>query len=96
MRSQDEARFPIAPTLVQTLGVKGHRPTVGTWDNKDKVYAFASVNCITGKLTAPQVQSPTEQRRKRPRATPSRCSAPLPVTCATWGACIPPVAFPRS
>jgi hypothetical protein len=36
--SQDEARFPLVPTLRATLGVKGHRPTVGTWDNKDQVY----------------------------------------------------------
>jgi DDE superfamily endonuclease len=34
--SQDEARFPLVPTLRATLGVKGHRPTVGTWDNKDR------------------------------------------------------------
>jgi hypothetical protein len=34
--SQDEARFPLVPTLRATLGVKGHRPTIGTRDNKDK------------------------------------------------------------
>ena len=28
--SQDEARFPMVPTLGATLGVKGHRPRVGT------------------------------------------------------------------
>ena len=32
--SQDEARFPMVPTLTATLGVKGHRPVVGTWDCK--------------------------------------------------------------
>ncbi len=32
--SQDEARFPMVPTLTATLGVKGHRPVVGTRDNK--------------------------------------------------------------
>jgi hypothetical protein len=32
--SQDEARFPLVPTLRATLGVKGYRPRVGTWDNK--------------------------------------------------------------
>jgi hypothetical protein len=35
--SQDEARFPLVPTLRTTLGVKGHRPLVGTWDHKDLV-----------------------------------------------------------
>lgn len=48
--SQDEARFPLVPTLGRTLGVKGHRPKVGTWDNKDKVYAFGALNLVTGKL----------------------------------------------
>ena len=33
--SQDEARFPLVPTVCATLGVKGQRPVVGTWDNKD-------------------------------------------------------------
>lgn len=40
--SQDEARFPMVPTLGATLGVKGHRPTAGTRDCKDLLYAFAS------------------------------------------------------
>jgi hypothetical protein len=37
MLSQDEARLPLVPTLRATLGVKGQRPMVGTWDNKDLV-----------------------------------------------------------
>jgi hypothetical protein len=32
--SQDEARFPMVPMLTATLGLKGQRPEVGTWDNK--------------------------------------------------------------
>jgi transposase len=36
--SQDEARFQMAPTLRATLGVKGHRPVVGTRDCKDVLY----------------------------------------------------------
>lgn len=38
-------------------------PTIGTWDNK--VYAFTSVNCITGKRASRLVQSRTAQRRKK-------------------------------
>jgi hypothetical protein len=34
--SQDEARWPLVPTLHATLGVKGYRPMVGTWDHKDR------------------------------------------------------------
>ena len=47
--SQDEARFPLVPTLRATLGVKGFRPVVGTWDNKDLVYCFAALNLISGQ-----------------------------------------------
>jgi hypothetical protein len=46
--SQDEARFPLVPTLRATLGVKGYRPTVGTWDHQDQVYCVAALNGVTG------------------------------------------------
>lgn len=48
--SQDEARFPMVPTLAATLGVKGHRPVVGTWDNKDVLFVFAVLNLVSGLL----------------------------------------------
>ena len=34
------------PTLTATLGVKGHRPVVGTWDCKHLLYAFAVVSLV--------------------------------------------------
>lgn len=40
----------MVPTLCRTLGVKGHRPVVGTWDCKDMLYVFASVNVVTAAL----------------------------------------------
>jgi transposase len=40
----------MVPTLCATLGVKGHRPVVGTRDDKDLLHVFASVNCLTGRL----------------------------------------------
>jgi hypothetical protein len=48
--AQDEARCPMVPTLCATLGVKGHRPVVGTRDDKDLLHVFASVNCVDGRL----------------------------------------------
>jgi hypothetical protein len=60
LSSQDEARFPLVPTLHTTLGVKGHRPVVGTWDNKDLVYSFAALNVVTGQLTTRLVESPAK------------------------------------
>jgi transposase len=57
--SQDEARFPMVPTLCRTLGVKGHRPVVGTWDNKHLLYVFASVNVVSCALHTDTVESCT-------------------------------------
>ena len=62
--SQDEARFPLVPTLRATLGVKGYRPTVGTWDNKDQVYCFAALNVVTGQLTTRLLEQPARSKAK--------------------------------
>ena len=64
MLSQDEARFPLVPTLHTTLGVKGHRPVGGTWDNKDLVYSFAALNVVTGHLTTRLVESSATTKRR--------------------------------
>jgi transposase len=61
--SQDEARFPLVPTLRATLGLKGHRPRVGTWDNKDQVYCFAALNLVSGRLTTRLLDSPARRAR---------------------------------
>jgi transposase len=62
--SQDEARFPLVPTLRTTLGVKGHRPLVGTWDNKDQVYCLAALNLVTGQLTTRLLEQPARSKAK--------------------------------
>jgi DDE superfamily endonuclease len=62
--SQDEARFPLVPTLHATLGVKGHRPMVGTWDNKDLVYCFSTLNFVTGQLTTRVLEQPARSKAK--------------------------------
>jgi transposase len=61
--SQDEARFPMVPTLSATLGVKGFRPTVGTRDCKDLLYVFAAVDTVTGGLHTNTVESPARAKR---------------------------------
>ena len=60
--SQDEARFPLVPTLHTTLGVKGYRPMVGTWDNKDQVYCLAALNLGTGQLTTRLLEQPARNK----------------------------------
>jgi transposase len=62
--SQDEARFPMVPTLQATLGVKGHRPTAGTLDCKDLLYVFAVVNLISGSLHSNTLESPKDAKKK--------------------------------
>jgi transposase len=62
--SQDEARFPMVPTLCATLGVKGHRPTVGTRDCKDLLYVFAVVNVVTAAVHANTLESPKDAKKR--------------------------------
>ncbi len=45
----------MVPTLRTTLGVKGHRPVVGTLDDKRAVYVFGAINVVGGRLTTRQV-----------------------------------------
>jgi transposase len=42
----------MVPTLAATLGVKGHRPVVGTRDDKDVLFVFAVLNVVSGLLHA--------------------------------------------
>jgi len=62
--SQDEARFPMVPTLAAALGVKGHRPQVGTRDCKDVLYVFAVLNLVSGALHANTHESLRAANRK--------------------------------
>ena len=62
--SQDEARFPLVPTLHATLGVKGYRPMVGTWDNKEQVDCLAALNLVTGQLTTRVLEQPARSKTK--------------------------------
>jgi transposase len=62
--SQDEARFPMVPTLTATLGLKGRRPEVGTWDNKGLLYVLAVVNLVTAAVHANTLACPKDAKRK--------------------------------
>jgi hypothetical protein len=62
--SRDDARFSMVPALCRTLGVKGHRPTIGTRDCKDLVYVFAVVNVVTAAIHANPPESPKDAARR--------------------------------
>lgn len=54
----------MVPTLAATLGVKGHRPTVGTRDCKDLLYVLAVVNLVTAAVHANTLESPKNAKAK--------------------------------
>jgi transposase len=62
--SQDEARFPMVPTLTATLGVKGHRPVVGTRDCKDLLYVLAVVNLVSAAVHANTLESAKDAKKR--------------------------------
>jgi transposase len=54
----------MVPTLTATLGVKGHRPAVGTWDCKHLLYVFAVVNLVTAAVHSNLVDSPKDATKR--------------------------------
>jgi hypothetical protein len=54
----------MVPTLSATLGVKGHRPTVGTRDGKDLLYVFAVVNLVSAAVHANTLESPKDAKKR--------------------------------
>ena len=70
--SQDEARFPMVPTLTATHGVKGHRPLVPTRDCKDLLYVFAVINLVTAALHRNTLASPQDAKRHTGRSKTAR------------------------
>lgn len=55
----------MVPTLAATLGVKGHRPVVGTRDCKDVLYVFAVLNLVSGAIHANTLESLQKENRKK-------------------------------
>ena len=53
----------MVPTLTATLGVKGHRPTVGTRDCKDLLYVFAVVNLVSATVHSNTLESPKNAKK---------------------------------
>ena len=68
----DAARFPLLPTGRATLGVQGHRPTVGTWENTDHVSCFAALTVVTGPLTTPLREQPARSTVQTGQRTQQR------------------------
>jgi transposase len=54
----------MVPTLQATLGVKGHRPTAPTRDNKDLLYILAVVNLVSAAVHSNSLESPKDAKKK--------------------------------
>ena len=77
--SQDEARFPLVPTLCTTLGVKGQRPLGGPGDNKDLVSCCAALTLVTGQVTTRWLAHPSPSTATTGRSKPQRLQAAFAV-----------------
>jgi transposase len=62
----------MVPTLAATLGVKGHRPTVGTRDCKDLLYLFCVVNLISAAIHSNTLESPKDAKTKTGKSKTTR------------------------
>jgi transposase len=91
--SQDEARFPMVPTLGATLCVKGQRPVVGTRDYKDLLYVYAVVNVLTASLHCNTLESPAGPSRRPARARSGGCRRRSPPTRGTSPDCTLPTSI---
>ena len=93
--SQDEARFPMVPTLAATLGVKGHRPTVGTRDCKDLLYLLAVVNLATAAVHSNTLESPKDAKKRTGKAKTRRLQEAFAAHLRHVGRAYPSERHPR-
>jgi hypothetical protein len=93
--SQDEARFPMVPTLAAALGVKGHRPTVGTRDCKDLLYVLAVVNLVTAAVHSNTLESPKSAKKKTGLSKTRRMQGAFADHLRHIGRVYPPEKYPR-
>jgi hypothetical protein len=93
--SQDEARFPMVPTLTATLGVKGHRPLVGTRDNKDLLYVFAVVNLVNAAVHANTLESPQNATKRTGQSKTRRLQEAFAAHLRHVGRVYPRQRYPR-
>src|SRR5215470_1983424 len=59
-----EIQLPICVHCHVANSMKGYRPIVGTWDNKDQVYCLTALNVVTGQLTTRLLEQPARSKAK--------------------------------
>jgi len=85
----------MVPTLAATLGVKGHRPVVGTRDCKDVLYVFAVLNVVSGALHTTTLESRQAANRKSGESKTRRMQRAFAEHLRHVGRMYPEEKFPR-
>ena len=85
----------MVPTLAATLGVKGHRPTVGTRDCKDLLYVLAVVNLVTAAVHANTLESPKDAKKRTGRSKTRRLQEAFAAHLRHVGRVYPRARHPR-
>jgi transposase len=85
----------MVPTLAATLGVKGHRPVVGTRDCKDLLYVLAVVNLVTAAVHANTLESPKDAKKRTGRSKTRRLQEAFAAHLRHVGRVYPREAYPR-
>jgi transposase len=85
----------MVPTLTATLGVKGHRPVVGTWDCKDLLYVFAAVNLVSAAVHANLVDSPKDATARTGKSKTRRLQEAFAAHLRHVGRMYPKDEYPR-
>lgn len=85
----------MVPTLTATLGVKGHRPVVGTRDCKDVLYVFAVLNLHTGAVHTNTRESLQAANRKAKESKTRRMQRAFADHLRHVGRVYPRATFPR-
>ena len=85
----------MVPTLAATLGVKGHRPTVGTRDCKDLLYVFGAVNLVTAALHSNTLESPSNAKKRTGKSKTRRLQEAFAAHLRHLGRAYPREQYPR-
>jgi transposase len=85
----------MVPTLTATLGVKGHRPIVGTRDCKDLLYVLAVVNLVSAAVHANTLESPKNAKKKTGQSKNRRLQEAFAAHLRHVGRVYPRAAYPR-
>lgn len=85
----------MVPTLCRTLGVKGHRPVVGSWDCKDVLHVFAAVNVVTSRLHTKTVAYRTGLFRRTGQSKTRLLQRTFAAQLRQIAACYPAQKYPR-